>query len=105
MCALTTPRLSPPTQSKDKARKWLHAIGIVPIPYMTLEALVEEPADCSPSPYQGFGGGEAKRAAASGGADDGGWVVWEDGLVVTLCVHRASSLLTTHSTVRRQEGP
>lgn len=58
---------SSPPQSKDKARKWLHAIGIEPIPYMTLEALVEEPADCTPSPYQGFGGGGGKRAAADGG--------------------------------------
>ena len=57
---------TPPPQSKDKARKWLHAIGIEPIPYMTLEALVEEPADCTASPYTGF-------AAGAGQARGRGW--------------------------------
>lgn len=62
-------------QSKDKGRKWLHAIGIEPIPYMTLEALIEEPADCTPSPYQGFAGPGAKRSTADG---DDGMYVWMD---------------------------
>lgn len=63
-------------QSKDKARKWLHAIGVEPIPYMTLEALVEEPADCTPSPYQAFAGaGAGQKRTAAGGEEAGTWSV------------------------------
>lgn len=36
-----TPFSLPGWQSKDKGKKWLHAIAIEAIPYMTKEALVE----------------------------------------------------------------
>ncbi len=38
---------------------------------MTLEALVEEPADCTASPYTGFAAGAGGKRAAGAGSDDG----------------------------------
>ena len=35
----------------DKARKWLHAVAVDPIPYMTLSALADEPAGTTDSPF------------------------------------------------------
>jgi hypothetical protein len=62
-------------QSKDKNRKWLHAISIDPLAYMKREALVEEPADCTDNPYRAFAA--VKRPAAAQDGDDGacgcGW--------------------------------
>ncbi len=37
--------------TKDKARKWLHAIEIEPIPYMDRASLIAEPAGCTDSPF------------------------------------------------------
>ena len=37
--------------NKDKARKWLHAVAVNPIPYMERAALLQEPADTTDSPY------------------------------------------------------
>jgi len=50
---------------KDKNRKWLHAIAIDPVAYMSREALVEEPADCTDSPYEAFS--SSKRQGDGGG--------------------------------------
>ena len=38
-------------KSKDKRRKWLHAVDVDPIPYCALAALAAEPAGCTDSPY------------------------------------------------------
>ena len=35
----------------DKARKWLHAVAVNPIPYMTQAALAEEPPGTTDSPF------------------------------------------------------
>ncbi len=63
--------LAPVSESKEKAKKWLHAINLEALPYMTLEALVEEPADVTESPYSVFTS-SVKRDHVGAGADDGG---------------------------------
>jgi hypothetical protein len=68
--------LAPAAEAKDKARKWLHAISIEPIPYMTLAALVDEPADVTESPYSVFrtAGTASHKREGSGGQGGAGWV-------------------------------
>ena len=64
--------------SKDKARKWLHAVEIEPIPYMDRAALVAEPPGCTDCPYLAFsdaaapggGGDDARKRARQGGGGD-----------------------------------
>jgi len=58
------------SDSKEKSKKWLHAISIEPLPYMTLAALVDEPADVTESPYSVFTGGQ-KRNGGEGGREGG----------------------------------
>jgi len=40
--------------SKDKRRKWLHAVDVDPVPYAPLASLVAEPAGCGDSPFVCF---------------------------------------------------
>jgi len=62
--------LAPVSESKEKSKKWLHAISIEPLPYMTLEALVEEPVDVTESPYSVFK--DAKRSGGEVGRQEEG---------------------------------
>ncbi|EWM24593.1 cwf19-like protein 1 [Nannochloropsis gaditana] len=66
--------LAPASVAKEKARKWLHAISIEPIPYMTLAALVDEPADVTESPYSVFrtAGMASHKWEGSGGQGEAG---------------------------------
>lgn len=47
--------LAPVSASKDKDKKWLHALSLDPIVYMSASELVEEPAGTTDSPYVSVG--------------------------------------------------
>lgn len=57
--------------SKDKNKKWLHAIKLDPICYMSREALAEEPAGTTDSPYELKVSAAAVGGGAAGGAATG----------------------------------
>ncbi|CAM9534173.1 unnamed protein product [Chrysoparadoxa australica] len=52
--------------TKDKKRKWLHAISVEPLTYMPKDTLMEEPAGSTDCPYVIITGA-GKRGAASAG--------------------------------------
>jgi len=47
--------LAPVSASKDKDKKWLHALSLDPIVYMSASELVEEPVGTTDSPYVAVG--------------------------------------------------
>lgn len=51
------------SESKDKAKKWLHAIAIPPITHMSPEEIAELPQGCTDCPYVEVGGSKGKRSA------------------------------------------
>jgi|MDSY01.1.fsa_nt_gb hypothetical protein len=53
----------------DKARKWLHAVAVDPIPYMTQSALLEEPVGTTDSPFslRSSQNEQAQQLVATGG--------------------------------------
>jgi hypothetical protein len=57
------------TQSKDKARKWLHAISIEALAYMSRDALTEEPPECTDTPYAAFVPKGSRTAPPSEGGE------------------------------------